>query len=137
LPVASWAHIRRPIYDIYASGNAPLAEEALRWISDIYAIEDEIRGCDPENRKAVRQEKSKPLLDQFDAWLEARLAELPPKDDLAKAFQRIRASWPSLTVFLDDGRVELDSNRVETLIRLVALTRKNALFAGDQAGGHT
>jgi transposase len=132
-----WTHIRRPIYDIYASGNAPLAEEALRWISDLYAIEDEIRGCDPETRKAVRQEKSKPLLDQFDAWLEARLAELPPKDDLAKAFQRIRASWPSLTVFLDDGRVELDSNRVETLIRLVALTRKNALFAGDQAGGHT
>jgi transposase len=132
-----WTHIRRPIYDVYASGNAPLAEEALRWISDLYAIEDEIRGCDPETRKAVRQEKSKPLLDDFDAWLEARLAELPPKGDLAKAFQRIRASWPSLTVFLDDGRVELDSNRVETLIRLVALTRKNALFAGDQAGGHT
>jgi hypothetical protein len=132
-----WTHIRRPIYDIYASGNAPLAEEALRWISDLYEIEDEIRGCDPETRKAVRQEKSKPLLDDFDAWLEARLAELPPKGDLAKAFQRIRASWPSLTVFLEDGRVELDSNRVETLIRLVALTRKNALFAGDQAGGHT
>ncbi|MBK1668053.1 hypothetical protein CKO28_08385 [Rhodovibrio sodomensis] len=132
-----WAHIRRPIYDIYASGNAPLAEAALRWISDLYAIEDEIRGCDPETRKAVRQEKSKPLLEDFDAWLEVRLAELPPKGDLAKAFQRIRASWPSLTVFLDDGRVELDSNRVETLIRLVALNRKNALFAGDQAGGHT
>jgi len=132
-----WAHVRRPIYDIYASGNAPLAEEALRWISDLYAIEEEIRGCDPETRKAVRQEKSKPLLDAFDAWLEARLAELPPKDNLAKAFQRIRASWPSLTVFLADGRVELDSNRVETLIRLVALGRKNALFAGSEGGGHT
>ena len=68
-----------------------------------YAIEDEIRGCDPETRKAVRQEKSKPLLDDFDAWLEARLAELPPKGDLAQAFQRIRANWPSLTVFLEDG----------------------------------
>ena len=79
-------------------------------------------GCAPETREAVRHEKSKSLLDDFDAWLEARLAELPPKDSLAKAFQRIRASWPSLTVFLDDGRVELDSNRVETLIRLVAKT---------------
>jgi transposase len=93
-----WTHVRCPIYDIYAGGNAPLAEEALRWISDLYAIEEEIRGCDPETRKAVRQEKSKPLLDDFDAWLEARLAELPPKDALAKAFQRIRASWASLTV---------------------------------------
>ena len=117
-----WTHIRRPIYDIYASGNAPLAEAALRWISDLYAIEDEIRGCDPETRKAVRQEKSKPLLDDFDAWLEARLGELPPKDDLAKAFQRIRASWPSLTVFLDDGRVERDANGVETLVRLLPRT---------------
>jgi len=132
-----WAHVRRPIYDVYASGNAPLAEEALRWISDLYAIEAEIRGCDPGTRKAVRQEKSKPLLDAFDAWLEARLAELPPKDSLAKAFQRIRAGWASLTVFLEDGRVELDSNRIETLIRLVALGRKNALFAGNDGGGHT
>jgi len=66
-----------------------------------------------------------------------RLAELPPKDGLAKAFQRIRASWASLTVFLDDGRVELDSHRVDTLIRLVALGRKDALFAGNDGGGYT
>jgi len=132
-----WAHVRRPIYDVYASGNAPLAQEALRWISDLYAIEEEIRGCDPETRKAVRQKKGTPLLDAFDAWLEARLAELPTKDNLAKAFQRIRANWASLTVFLQDGRVELDSNRIEKLIRLVAIGRKNALFAGNDGGGHT
>lgn len=132
-----WSHVRRPIHDIYAGAHAPVAEEALRWIRQLYAIEDEIRGCDAKARRAVRQAKTKPLLDDFYAWLDARLAELPPKDDLAKTFKRIQANWRAFTLFLDDGRVEVDTNRLETLIKNVAVGRKAFLFAGNSGGGHT
>lgn len=132
-----WSHVRRPIHDIYAGAHAPVAEEALRWIRQLYAIEDEIRGCDAKARRAVRQAETKPLLDDFYAWLDARLAELPPKDDLAKTFKRIQANWRAFTLFLDDGRVEVDTNRLETLIKNVAVGRKAFLFAGNSGGGHT
>jgi transposase len=132
-----WAHIRRPIYKLHEDGNAPTATEALQWIAQLYAIEDEIRGCDPETRRAVRQAKSKPLLDEFHAWLEARLRELSPKSDMAKALKPILTHWQALTVFLDDGRVELDTNSLERQIKPAAIQKKNFLFAGNTGGGHT
>jgi transposase len=132
-----WAHIRRPLYKLHANGHAPTATQALEWIAKLYAIEAEIRGCAPETRRAVRQEKSKPLLDAFHAWIQARLAEMSAKSDTAKALKSILTHWNNLTVFLEDGRVELDTNCLERQMKPVAIGTKNFLFAGNTGGGHT
>jgi transposase len=113
---------------------APIADEALRRIAKLYAIEAEIRGQDAETRKARRQTRSLPLVLDLKLWLEARLATVAGRSPLAEAIRYTLARWDGLTRFLDDGRIELDSNPVERSIRPIALNRKNALFAGSDEG---
>ena len=66
-------HCRRRFYDIHRATGSPLAEEALRRIGELYAIETEIRGRPAEERQAARQERSQPLVDALHAWLTAQL----------------------------------------------------------------
>ena len=129
-----WAHVRRRFYELAAAGPAPIASEALERIKALYAIEAEIRGQDPEARLAARQEKSRPLVENLEPWLHAKLAALSQKTKLAEAIRYALSRWAGLTLFLDDGRVEIDNNTVERAIRPLALTRKNALFAGSDGG---
>jgi transposase len=131
-----WAHVRRQFYDISKSGNAVVADEALRRIAALYAIEAEIRGQNPEARRAVRQAESKPLVETLRTWLEAHLARLSAKSVLAGAIRYAFNQWDGLVRFLDDGRIELDTNAVERTMRPIALNRKNALFAGHDEGAH-
>jgi transposase len=130
-----WSHVRRRFYEIAAPGAAPIATEALARIGELYAIEAEIRGQGAEARRAVRLERSRPLVDRMKTWLEAQLAAVSQKGTLAEAIRYGLSRWPGLTRFLDDGRVEIDSNVVERTIRPLALNRKNALFAGSDGGG--
>ena len=130
-----WSHVRRPFYEIAAGGSAPIATEALARITELYAIEAEIRGRSAEERRAVRQEKSKPLVDSLKTWMEAQLSAVSQKSTIAEAFRYALTRWPGLSRFLDDGRIEIDSNIVERTIRPLALNRKNALFAGSDGGG--
>jgi transposase len=129
-----WAHTRRKFYEIAAAGPAPIAEEALRRIASLYKIEAEIRGGAPDIRAAARQERSKPLIDAFEPWLRANLERVSGKSPTAKAIRYALSHWAGLIRFIDDGRVELDTNAVERAIRPQALTRKNALFAGSDGG---
>lgn len=129
-----WSHARRKLIDATPKAGSPVAEEALRRIAALYAVEAEIRGCGPEERRTVRQARSKPLVDALGAWLRAQKERLSGSSKMGEAVRYILKSWEPLGVFLDDGRVELDSNRVENLIRPHALTRKNALFAGHDEG---
>ena len=129
-----WAHVRRKFYEISAAGPAPIAAEALQRIQALYAVEAEIRGRSAEQRCHARQERSQPILAALKPWLEARLAEVSQKSVLAGAIRYALGRWPGLTRFLDDGRIEIDSNSVERSIRPLALTRKNALFAGSDGG---
>jgi transposase len=130
-----WAHVRRPFYELAAAGPAPIASEALARIADLYAVEKEIRGRTAEERRAVRQEKSKPILDELEPWLRAKLDLISQKTKLAEAIRYALSRWVGLSRFVDDGRIEIDSNVVERAIRPIALNRKNALFAGSDGGG--
>ena len=130
-----WAHWRRKFYEIAQAGNAPIAGEALARIAAIYAIEAEIRGQQVEARRCVRQQRTKLLIDEFRTWLESQLAAISRKSTIAEAIRYGLGRWDGLVRFLDDGRIEIDSNVVERTIRPIALNRKNALFAGSDGGG--
>jgi transposase len=132
---ACWAHTRRKFYEIAQTEDTPLAHEAVRRIAGLYAVEAQIRGQSPAYRLAIRRSCSKPIVDALKTWLEAQLPQLPSRGKLAEAIRYALARWNGLTRFLDDGRVELDTNPVERAIRPVALGRKNHLFAGSDRGG--
>jgi hypothetical protein len=82
----------------------------------------------------VRQQESRPLVDAFKLWLETQLGKISGKSKLAEAIRYALARWDGFVLFIDDGRVELDTNVIERAIRPIVLTRKNALFAGSDQG---
>jgi transposase len=129
-----WAHMRRNFYELANPGPAPIASEALNRIAEFYAIEKDIRGRSAEERRLIRQQKSRPLAEVFERWLRAKLALISQKGRLADAIRYALSRWDGLTRFIDDGRIELDNNAVERSIRPIALNRKNALFAGSDGG---
>jgi hypothetical protein len=132
--VYCWSHVRRGFYDQARTGAAPIATEALRRIAILYRIEAEIRGKEAGHRLAVRQAKSRPLVADLRTWFQAQAAKLPARGPTAQAIGYALNHWDGLERFLYDGRIELDSNTVERAMRPVALSRKNALFAGSDEG---
>ena len=129
-----WSHVRRHFYELATSGPAPIAAEALARIAALYRIEAEIRGRYAEERRSLRQERSRPLVEALEPWLRMKLQLISQKTKLAAAIRYALSRWDGLCLFLDDGRVEIDNNVVERSIRPLALTRKNALFAGSDGG---
>ncbi|AZG76614.1 IS66 family transposase [Methylocystis rosea] len=129
-----WAHVRRRFYDLAAAGQAPIAKEALTRIGALYAVEKDIRGRNADERRAARLDKSRPIVDALKPWLREKLALISQKTKLAEAIRYALSRWDGLTRFIDDGRIEIDSNIVERAIRPIALNRKNALFAGSDGG---
>ncbi len=129
-----WTHVRRRFYELAVGGSMPIASEALERIAALYAIEKDIRGRSADERRAVRQDRSRPILDALEPWLREKLALISQKSKLAEAIRYALSRWNGLTLFVDDGRVEIDSNVVERAIRPIALNRKNALFAGSDGG---
>ena len=130
-----WSHVRRGFYDQAKTKTAPIATEALERVAALYRIEGEIRGKGAEIRQAVRDERSRPLVEAMRQWLEAQLPKLARGSPTADAIRYALNHWTGLARFLDDGRIELDSNSVERAMRPVALSRKNSLFAGSDEGG--
>jgi hypothetical protein len=133
--VACWAHCRRKFHDLEQAHGSPLAREALERIAALYAIEDEIRGRPPEERKQVRQARARPLLQSLHDWFEVSLTKLSRKSDTTAAIRYALTLWPALTRYCDDGHLEIDNNPAERALRTVTLGRKNYLFAGSDAGG--
>ena len=132
---ACWSHARRRFYELHEGMGSPIAGEALRRMAELYAVEAEIRGRSADERRAERQERSRPLVAALHAYLVGQLARVPGRGRVAEAIRYALSRWGSLGLFLDDGRVEMDTNTVERAIRPVALTRKNSLFAGSDGGG--
>lgn len=126
-----WTHVRRRFYELALGGAMPIASEALERISALYAIEKELRGRSADERRAVRQEKTRPLLLELEPWLRQKLKLISQKSKLAEAIRYALSRWAGLVRFIDDGRIEIDSNIVERSMRPIALNRKNALFAGS------
>lgn len=130
-----WAHWRRDFFDLAKNGNAPIAAEAILRIKALYKIEEDIRGQTADERRAIRQAKSKPLVDDLYDWLAKKLPLLPQKGGIAEVIRYGIKRRAGFTRFLDDGEIEIDNNTVERSIRPITLNRKNALFAGSDDGG--
>jgi transposase len=133
--VACWAHARRHLYDVYVATGSEAAREALERIAELFAIEAEIRGQQPELRRDVRQRKTAPLLDALRIFLTSTLAGISGKSALAKATRYALSRWEALCRFTEDGRLEMENNAAERAIRPLALGRKNYLFVGSDEGG--
>jgi len=130
-----WAHGRRKLIAAKPKKGSPIVDEALLRVAALYKIEDAIRGTDPSRRRTMRQELSRPLVDQFFAWLAAQAARVSRKSDLGGAMAYMLRRQDGFRLFLDDGHIEIDSNLVENAIRSPAMNRRNALFAGHDEGG--
>ena len=130
-----WAHVRRKLYDLQQAQASPLATEAVKRIGQLYEIEREIRGRSPDERKQVRQARARPILEAMHTWLEVSYSQLSRKSDVAQAIRYALGRWTALTRYCEDGHLEIDNNAAERALRVVALGRKNFLFAGSDAGG--
>jgi transposase len=133
--VACWAHARRKFHDVYVDKGSGLAREALDRIGALYDVEAAIRGHSPADRRAVRQARAGPVLEELRHWLDTTLRRVPGRSDLAAAIRYARSRWDQLCRYRDDGRLEIDNSAAERALRGVALGRKNWLFAGSDQGG--
>ena len=130
-----WAHGRRKLIKAKPQKGSPIVDEALLRIAALYKVEDAIRRSAPDHRRAARQDLSRPLVDAFFAWLKAQAARVSRKSDLGEAMAYMLKRQNGFCLFLDDGRIDIDSNLVENAIRSPAMNRRNALFAGHDEGG--
>ena len=132
-----WAHLRRRFFDLHANGESHVATATVEQMKMLWALEDDVRGQSPELRLSARRSTSVEIVQAlFDLW-ERELPRISGKSKLAEAIRYARSHRAKLLLFLEDGRVEIDSNIVERAIRPQTITRKNSLFAGSAGGGRT
>ncbi|SFV02306.1 IS66 family transposase, partial [Alicyclobacillus macrosporangiidus] len=110
------------------------ARIGLEYCNRLFKIERGLKDETPEERRAQRQRLSRPVLDEFLAWLEEQSGQVVPKSALGKAVSYCLNQWPKLVVFLEDGHLELDNNRSERSIKPFVIGRKNFLFANTPQG---
>jgi len=108
-----WAHARRKLVEITRNGSAPIADDGVKRIGELYWIEAELRGLHPEARLAGRQERSASLIADMQTWLVHYRARVATKSPLGEALAYITKYWDGLKLFLTDGRIEIDNNSVE------------------------
>jgi transposase len=133
--VSCWAHARRKFHDIHVVHASPTTTEAIARIGALYGIEEQIRGKPVDIRRAVRQDRARPLLDDLHHWMEKTLASLSTKSETAGAIRYALSRWRALTRYVDDGLLEIDNNAAERSLRSVVMGRKNYLFLGSDSGG--
>jgi transposase len=133
--VACMAHARQKLFEVFETTKSPIAEQGLCYIQELYAIEAGIKGKPISQRLAARQQQSKPLLDAFQAWAIAQRRRLSGNTPLGKAIQYSLSRWDALTRYTEDGRLSIDNNLAERLLRGIAVSRKNFLFLGSDRGG--
>ncbi len=121
-----WSHCRRHFYDTHQATKSPIAFEALQQIGRLYAVEEEIRGRPADERLVARRERSRPIVDALKTWLPAQLERVSGKSSLAEAIRYALRHMDGLSLFLDDGAVELDTNAVERTIRPITLGERTA-----------
>jgi len=136
------AHVRRKFDEVVKanrkSGNKKTlaAEIALKYIRQLYALEKEAKELSPDKRYLIRQEKAKPIMEEFGNWLRETYPQTPPKGLLGKAIKYTLNQWDRLNVYLENGILRPDNNLAENAIRPFIVGRKNWLFAGSPEGAH-
>jgi hypothetical protein len=132
-----WMHTRRGFDEALATTSHPLAADSLARIQMLYEIDEQTKALSFDERRAVHDRQSRPLIERlFASWDEA-LPTLRPSTKLAEAIGYALNRRAELTRFLDDGRIQLDTGHLERSIRPVAIGRKNFLFFGSLRGGQT
>lgn len=133
--VGCMAHARR-YFEHALDNDPPRAERVLLWMQQLYALERQAREqhLSAEHRYALRQAQARPVLDALENWLLTERLQLLPKSAIGKAIFYLIPRFNKIAMYLEDGRLEIDNNLAENLIRPVALGRKNYLFAGSHAG---
>jgi transposase len=126
--------IRRKFFDLARLSKAPIAAEAVKRVDVLFAIEREINGLPAQERLRVRQERSRPLIDELEVWLREQRAKLSRNNDTTKAINYCLSRWDAFSRFLDDGRLCMSNNAAERELRAVAIGRKNWTFAGSDEG---
>ena len=132
-----WAHARRKFVEaqkVQPKGKTGKADWALNQIRKLYGVEKQAKALEPDARHALREQKSRPLIDQLRTWLDKSLVQVLPKSALGKALHYLSNQWPRLTRFLDDGLIPLDNNPAENAIRPFVVGRKNWLFSHTPSG---
>jgi transposase len=133
--VVCWAHARRRFHDLQLANQSQIAEQAVRQIAQIYAVEREVKDLNAEDRLRIWQDKSLPLVQTLHDWLMLNRQKVPEGSATAKAIDYSLRRWKALTRFLQDGQVPEDNNWIENQIRPIALSRNNWLFAGSLRAG--
>lgn len=133
--VACWAHARRYFFELARLNKAPIGIEAVARIDALFAIEREINGSAPMERRRARQERSKPLVEALEQWLREQHTKVSPNGKTAKAIAYSLNAWQALCRFLDDGRLCMSNNAAERAMRPIATGRRNWTFAGSDEGG--
>lgn len=131
------AHARRKFVEVYKKTKSPVSANIIALIAQVYAIEARVRGTSANDRHAARQAESAAIMAQIKAVLETTLPQLSTQSALAKAIRYTLGHWQGLVRFLDDGRLEVDTNTVERTMRSVAQGRRSSLFAGSEGGART
>jgi len=134
-PLVDVLRARRKFFELARLKKAPIAIEAVEKIDTLFAIEREINGLSPQQRAAVRNERSRPLVEGLHAFLRERRAKLSGKSETARAIDYSLKRWEVFTRFLDDGQLCMSNNAAERELRAVAVGRKNWTFAGSDEGG--
>ncbi|GGF82592.1 Transposase IS66 family protein [Mameliella alba] len=132
-----WGHAGHKLKEVFDRDGSEIAAEGLRWISELYRIETDIRGMGPGQRLSARLAHSAPLVAEFGDWLQSQRLRVSAKSRLGRNLTYIHCQWGGLQTFLHDGRVEIAPNAVENMIRPIALIRTKALSAGHDNGGRT
>ena len=123
------------MFDEFERTKSPIAEEALRRIQQLYAIEAEITGKTADERQKIRCDQALPVLTELKSWMTDQRRRLSSKAGLAKALQYALTRSDALCLYTEDGRLGIDNNPAERSLRTIAITRKNFLFLGSGAGG--
>ena len=137
--IGCWAHARRYFFDVKkaAKNKKPgKADKVLRLIAELYKIENKAQNenLSTDEITELRQEKSKPIIEKIKAYLDDNIAKIPPETALGKAFGYAMRQWDLLIIFLNDGSIPIDNNRIENDIRPFVVGRKNWLFTKSTAG---
>ena len=133
--LACLAHCRRKFFDLHAAGGHPVADEALRRIGKLYAVEALAREGDVATRLALRQQESRPKLTSLHDWLIAQRMKTADGSGLARAIDYSLKRWHALIRYVDSGSLPIDNNLVENAIRPITLGRRNWLFTGSERAG--
>jgi transposase len=133
--LACLAHVRRKFFDVHAGGASPAAEEALRRIAALYAIEQQAADLTASQRLALRQQHSMPALAELHVWLLTTQRQVAAGSGTAKAIEHALKRWPALQRYASTGDLPIDNNPVENTIRPIAIGKKNWLFAGSERAG--